>query len=98
MSLPVDRSLAALVAKLKEKKLLFLGSERKRASLVSLRSSAILPLPPFRGEGQNGRASFKKKMAGRLSMGLAARLRASCERVSSVEFMSCRFWIFLLSA
>ena len=38
---------------------------RKLASLASelgsLRSSAILPLPPFRGEGQNGRASLKKK-------------------------------------
>ena len=28
--------------------------------LVSLRSSAILPLPPKGGERQNGRASFKK--------------------------------------
>ena len=33
---------------------------KQASSLVSLRSSAILPLPPKGGEGQNGRASFKK--------------------------------------
>ena len=34
--------------------------EMSKKLFVTLRSSAILPLPPLRGEGQNGRASLSK--------------------------------------